>query len=120
MQCLRYANCGHLPALVLRREGSVERLNSTATVLGLFNRWDCLIGECALAPADLLVLYTDGVTESCNHRDEEFGEERLVEALRRYRSVPADEIVKSLVNDVRAFSPHEQSDDITVIVARCR
>jgi serine phosphatase RsbU (regulator of sigma subunit) len=120
MQCLRYANCGHLPGLVLRRDGNLERLSSTATVLGLFGRWDCTIRECAFAPADILVLYTDGVTESCNDRDEEFGEERLVEALRRCRSLPADEIVKSLVNDVKAFSPHEQSDDITLIAARCR
>lgn len=103
-----------------RRDGKVECLDSTATVLGLFDRWDCLIRECSLAPADLLVLYTDGVTESRDDRDEEFGEERLVEALRRYRSVPAGEMVKSVVNDVRAFSPHEQSDDITLIVARCR
>lgn len=119
-QRLRYVNCGHLPALLLRRDSHVECLDSTATVLGLFDQWDCKTRECSLAPTDLLVLYTDGVTESRDDRDEEFGEERLVEALRRYRSMPADEIVKSLVNDVRAFSPHEQSDDITLIVARCR
>jgi len=120
VQRLRYANCGHLPALVLRRDGNLEHLNSTATVLGLFDRWDCTIQECAFAPADILVLYTDGVTEACNDRDEEFGEERLVEALRRHRILSPDEIVKSLVNDVKTFSPHEQSDDITLIVARCR
>ena len=84
---LRYANCGHLPALLLRRDDTLERLDSTCTVLGIFKEWDCSIGECRLSRGDTLVLYTDGITESFNDAEEEFGEQRLIEALRRHREL---------------------------------
>ena len=116
---LRYANCGHLSALLLRHDGALERLRSTGTVLGLFKEWDCSIGECHLLPGDALALYTDGITESSNDRDEEFGEQRLADALKRHREMPARAVVASIVDEVREFSPREQYDDITLIVARC-
>lgn len=117
---LRYANCGHLSALILRSDGALERLDSTSTVLGLFNKWDCSIGESRILPGDTLALYTDGVTESFNDSGEEFGEQRLVEALRRHRESPPQVLLAAVVDEVRRFSPHEQSDDITLIVARGR
>jgi serine phosphatase RsbU (regulator of sigma subunit)/catechol 2,3-dioxygenase-like lactoylglutathione lyase family enzyme len=117
---LRYVNCGHLCALVLRRGGAVERLEATSTVLGLFTQWECAVGECRLEPDDLLALYTDGLTESFDETGEEFGEDRLVDALRRHRERPPEALLASLVDEVRAFSPHEQHDDLTVIVARRR
>ena len=63
---LRYANCGHLAALLLRSDSTLERLDSTCTVLGLFKEWDCSIGERQLFPGDTLALYTDGITEAFN------------------------------------------------------
>jgi serine phosphatase RsbU (regulator of sigma subunit) len=117
---LRYANCGHLCGLLLRRDNTVERLESTGTVLGLFADWDCTIGECHFKPGDIFALYTDGITESENDGGADFGEQGLIDALRRYRKLPPSEIVSSIVKDVQAFSPHEQHDDITLIVARCR
>ncbi len=117
---LRYANCGHLPPLVLREDGGVDRLESTGTVVGLFRDWDCDIAERCLAPGDTLALYTDGVTESFNEAEEEFGEERLIAALERERSAPAESAIAAVVEDVRRFSPHEQHDDITLILAKCR
>src|SRR5437899_975438 len=87
---LRYANCGHLPALLLRSDNSVDRLESTSTVLGLFRNWDCEIGERSLGPGDTLAVYTDGITESFNDAGEEFGEERLTDSLRRHRHLPAE------------------------------
>ena len=119
-QRLRYANCGHLHGLLLRIDGRLDRLQTTARVLGFFDDWECAIGEHALRSGDLLVLYTDGVTESFNASGEEFGEERLLDALRRYRDLPTGPLLDSIVDDVRRFSPHEQYDDITMIVARCR
>jgi phosphoserine phosphatase RsbU/P len=117
---LRYVNCGHLCGLLLRRDGSLDRLEPTSTVLGLFREWECSVGECGLEPDDLLALYTDGVTEAFDHAGEEFGEERLVDALRRHRDRPPDALLACLVDEVRSFSPHEQHDDLTLIVARRR
>lgn len=120
MRQLRYANCGHLAALLLRGDHRVERLDSTSTVVGLFPECDYPMAECRLFPGDLLVLYTDGITESCNESGEEFGEQRLVEALERHRALPPPAAVASIVDDVQQFSSQEQHDDITLIVARCR
>ena len=117
---LRYVNCGHLCALLLRRDGTLERLEATATVLGLFRQWECGVGECRLEPDDLLALYTDGVTEAFDDAGEELGEQRLVDALRRHRDRPPDSLLSCLVDEVRAFSPHGQNDDLTLIVARRR
>jgi len=117
---LRYANCGHLCALLLRSDDTLERLDSTCSVLGLFKEWDCSIGERRLLPGDTLALYTDGITESFNGAGEEFGEQRLIEALRRHRELSSQALLASVVDDVQQFSPHEQQDDITLIVAKCR
>ncbi|HUI79342.1 MAG TPA: SpoIIE family protein phosphatase [Bryobacteraceae bacterium] len=117
---LRYANCGHLPVLLVRREGAVERLDSTGTVVGLFRQWECSIAERRLFPGDTLVLYTDGITESFNEEGEEYGERRLVEALERHRELAPQAVIAAIVEEVGAFSAQEQHDDITLIVARCR
>ncbi len=116
---LRYVNCGHLSGIVLRKNGKVDWLHSTATVLGLFEEWDSPIEECQLFPGDTLALYTDGVTESFNASGEEFGEQRLVEALRQNKAKPAQHTLSSVVEQIQRFSTSEQHDDITLIVAKC-
>jgi serine phosphatase RsbU (regulator of sigma subunit)/catechol 2,3-dioxygenase-like lactoylglutathione lyase family enzyme len=117
---LRYANCGHLPALLLRSDTAVERLDATATVLGIFKEWDCTIGECQIHPGDCLALYTDGITESYNSADEQFGEQRLIETLQQHREASSQTTLASVLHEVRRFSPHEQHDDITLIIAKHR
>jgi len=117
-QRLRYVNCGHLCALLLRSEGALERLESTTTVLGLFKDWDCLVGERSLAAGDTLAFYTDGITESFSDGGDEFGERRLIDSLRRHRDEPVEALVNSIVGEVQQFSSH-QHDDITLIVAKC-
>jgi serine phosphatase RsbU (regulator of sigma subunit) len=117
---VRYVNCGHLPALILRGDGIVERLHSTATVVGIFEDWECSIAECQLSCGDTLALYTDGITESFDDAGEEFGEQRLIEALQRHRDLAPQAVITSIVNEIQRFSPHEQYDDITLIVAKCR
>ncbi len=119
MRRLCYANCGHLSALLLRNDNTLERLDSTCTVLGLFKEWDCAISECWLLPGDTLALYTDGISESLNPAEEEFGEQRLIEALCRHRELSPRELLTAIVDEVRRFSPAEQCDDITLIVAKC-
>ncbi|HKW55891.1 MAG TPA: SpoIIE family protein phosphatase [Candidatus Acidoferrum sp.] len=135
---LRYANCGHLPALLLRRDGALERLSSTATVLGLFQEWDCALEERQLSSGDALLLYTDGITESTSAAGEEFGEARLIEAFRRSSALPPSALIAALVEEVARFhatgarsaapelqpppTPVEallaQQDDITLIIAK--
>ncbi|MGB8458115.1 MAG: SpoIIE family protein phosphatase [Candidatus Acidiferrum sp.] len=116
---LRYVNCGHLPALILRRDESIDRLDPTATVLGIFKKWDCEIDERILRPGDTLALYTDGITEAFNEARDEFGEARLIESLRRHSSQPSQSLLENIVADVRQFAPHEQHDDLTLIIAKC-
>jgi serine phosphatase RsbU (regulator of sigma subunit) len=117
---LRYANCGHPPALVLQSDGTVQRLSSTATVLGLFAEWPCQTAELELAPGDLFAIYTDGITEAINQHDEEFGEERLLDVMTRSRDLSPSNIVTTVFDEVRRFSGDRQRDDVTLIVARCR
>jgi serine phosphatase RsbU (regulator of sigma subunit)/predicted enzyme related to lactoylglutathione lyase len=116
---LRYANCGHLSALLLRGDGSLERLDSTCTVVGLFKDWDCAMEERQLSIGDMLALYTDGITESFDSGGEEFGERRLIDSLRRNGHLPSPALVDAIVAEVRHFTPHEQHDDITLIIAKC-
>jgi len=117
---LRYANCGHLSGLILRNDNTCSRLDSTGTLLGLFQDWDCPFAEGELQPGDVLALYTDGVTEAYNEKGEEFGEERLLDSLRQHRDETAMTAVEAIANQVRQFNPGEQHDDITLILAKCR
>jgi sigma-B regulation protein RsbU (phosphoserine phosphatase) len=125
---LRYANCGHLPPLLLGASGSlgdrtsqartVQRLDATCTVVGLFEQWECEIAEVALAAGDTLVLYTDGITEARNADGEEFGESRLVDILQSSCHLPVGSLLQVIVGAVRQFTAGEQQDDITLVIAR--
>jgi serine phosphatase RsbU (regulator of sigma subunit)/predicted enzyme related to lactoylglutathione lyase len=117
---LRYANCGHLSGILHRHDGSVERLDSTSTVVGLFKEWVCPAKDVNLMPEDMLVLYTDGATEAFNKAGEEFGEERLVESLYRNRQKSPQALLTTMIADVRQFSADEQHDDITMVVCKGR
>ncbi len=117
---LRYVNCGHNPPILLRATGQVERLNATATVLGLFEEWDCEVAEKKLGAGDVLLVYTDGISEAAASDDTpEFGEDRLIEAIRSCRDRSAREMMDEIIAEVQRFSQGEQADDMTLIVARC-
>jgi len=113
---LLYVNCGHNPPVWLRRDGAVTRLESTATVLGAFGHWRGSAGRAQMQPGDLLVIFSDGVTEAVRG-DEEFGEERLIGELRHLRNDSADTIVSRILGRVQEFSAGAQSDDLTLLVA---
>ena len=117
---LRYSNCGHPPALLLRSDDTVERLGSTCTVMGLFDKWECTMEERELAPGDVVLVYTDGVSEALNGEGEEFGDERLLEAARQNRHLSLPELLVAVIDQAQRFSPDEQADDITLIVAKCK
>lgn len=116
---LRYANCGHLCGLILHPDNSVQRLDSTATVLGLFPDWGCSLAECEMARGDLLALYTDGITEATSPSGEEFGEQNLIDRLRLHRDLSCQAALEAITRDLRAFNPHDQQDDVTLILAKC-
>jgi serine phosphatase RsbU (regulator of sigma subunit) len=116
---LRYANCGHAPPLLLRADGTVERLRVTAGAVGLFSEWTCSVRDVTLGPGDLLTLFSDGVTEATNAAGEEFGDDRLLEKLTVWRALPLTEILDRLVDDVRRFGA-EQHDDLTLVLVRGR
>ena len=117
---LHYVNCGHNPPILLRKRGAVERLNATATVLGLFWDWECSVAEAQLETGDVLTIYTDGITETTGHGGEEFGETRLLETLRKNRDLEAACILQNMENAAEQFRLGEQEDDLTLVIARAR
>ncbi len=114
---LVYVNCGHNPPVYFRQDGTVERLWSTATVIGLFEQWECAACEVRLDPGDLVLVFSDGVTEAARN-EEEFGETRLIEELRAHSRLPLDEILSAIFSGVQEFSAGAQSDDLTLLIVR--
>ena len=117
---LVYANCGHNPPFVLRADGSCERLPPTAPVMGLMAEWTCEESEVGIGRGDTLVVFSDGVTEASNARDEEFGEARLVETVRREGPGPVASLPPAILAAVEEFTGTPHADDLTLVVARGR
>lgn len=106
---LRYANCGHPGPLLLRAGGSVERLDSTAPVLGLLDHFQPEVAETTLRAGDTLVIFSDGASEPWDD-----GDETLLRLMREAPGASAEEITARLAAD-----QDEQMDDITLLIARC-
>jgi len=117
---LRYVNCGHNPPLLLRHGGAIERLEPTATVLGAFREWEGSVVEAQIEPGDILSMYTDGITEARDTHGEEFGEARLLSALREHRNLEAAALLGKVEQLVDEFRSGERRDDLTMIIARSR
>jgi len=113
-RCLRYVNCGHLAPILSRAGGTVERLEPTATVLGVFRQWSCEEQKVQLNPGDSLVLFTDGVTEAGVENDQEFGEDGLLKTIQSSNGATAEALVKGIIDAVAG----EQQDDVTVVAIR--
>ena len=111
---LRYANCGHPPPILLRADGSVERLSATATVLGVFSQWTSEEKLVDLKTGDTLVIFSDGITEAGIESDTEFGEDGLLSVMRSNRAVTAETLVNHIVDAVAG----EKQDDVTVVAIR--
>jgi sigma-B regulation protein RsbU (phosphoserine phosphatase) len=116
---LTYINCGHNPPLCLRASGELEWLGPTATVIGAFPEWECALGRTRLAPGDLLVAYSDGLTEAMRD-DEPFGEARLSDALTSLTERTPRHVVAELLRQVQDFCGGAPSDDLTLLAARAR
>ena len=117
---LLYSNAGHNYPLLLRSSGEIEQLSDSSMVMGLFPSTEYNTRETVLDPGDMLVLFSDGVTEARTpETSEEFGDDRLAEFLRAHQNEPCAEIVKQLVLHVRAWCRQSAfADDFTVVLAR--
>src|ERR1051326_2937995 len=115
---LTYSNAGHLPPVILSRDGSVRRLETGGTVVGLFP--DCAYEEesIELYPGDVFIAFSDGMTEPENEFGE-FGEHRLIETIAAYRHLPLSRITEHAVSAIQDWiGSTEQPDDITLVLAR--
>lgn len=114
-----YSNAGHNPGIVLRAAGGHELLPAQGTPLGLFPGRSYGSAALTLAPGDLLVLYTDGVTEAANPDDDEFGLDRLVALVRGVASRPLDEAETAVGEGLAAFAAGVPfHDDRTIVLLR--
>ncbi|MGO9231120.1 MAG: SpoIIE family protein phosphatase [Bryobacteraceae bacterium] len=116
---LRFANAGHNPPVLVRASGETQMLEGGGPVLGVLPIAPYSEQRAHLDPGDLLVLYSDGVTEANNPDFDEFGEERFVRVLSENRARPAREIVEAVTAALKQFTAGApQADDITLVVAR--
>jgi sigma-B regulation protein RsbU (phosphoserine phosphatase) len=115
---LTYSNAGQLPPLVLGRDGSIRRLDQGGTVVGLMDGMKYDEGRVQMRAGDIMVAYSDGVTEPENDFGE-FGEERMMDVIRRYRDQPLHVISTQVMHALDAWiGADEQPDDITLVLAR--
>ena len=117
---LTYANGGHLPPILISEDGSSQLLSCGGTVVGLFDNLSFPEATVQLRPGDVLVAYSDGVTEPENDYGE-FGEERLIQLVRENRHLPLERITEIVIAAVADWiGDDEQPDDVTLVLARAR
>jgi len=116
---MEYVNAGHCYPILMRRTGAVERLMEGGSVIGLFPDLQVSTGRTTIERGDLLVMYTDGLSETRSPEGEEFEDERILGAMRGMMGRPSQEIVARLVAGVRVFAADAGlSDDLTLVVAQ--
>jgi sigma-B regulation protein RsbU (phosphoserine phosphatase) len=117
---IQYVNCGHNPALLFRpNAGTLTPLNSSCPPIGLSPEEMCELSSVDLLAGDVLVFYTDGVTEAENRSGEEFGMERLSATVRRGSSLSAEELMTNIYNGAADFCGDDFNDDLTILVVKC-
>ena len=117
---LTYSNGGHLPPILLSEDGSSQSLSCGGTVVGLFDNLSFPEATVQLRRGDVLVAYSDGVTEPENDYGE-FGEERLIQLVRENRHLPLERITEVVTVAVEDWiGDNEQPDDVTLVLARAK
>jgi phosphoserine phosphatase RsbU/P len=118
---LHYVNCGHNPALLYRaKTDTLTRMNSTCLPIGISPEEICELTSADLIAGDVLVFYTDGVTEAENEFGEEFGMERLFAVVRRGSSLSAEGLMGDIFNSAAEFCNEARfNDDVTILVVKC-
>jgi len=117
---IHYVNCGHNPALLLRAStGMLSLMNSSCLPIGLSPEEICELASADLMAGDMVVFYTDGVTEAENQLGEEFGLERLSAIVRRGSSLSAEDLMVDIYNSAADFCGDNFNDDVTILVVKC-
>src|SRR5712664_2819442 len=118
---IRYVNCGHNPALLFRATtGTLTRMDSSCPPIGLSPDEICELASADLSSGDVLVFYTDGVTEAENGLGQEFGMERLSAAVLRGSLLPAEDLMANIYNSAADFCGDVGfHDDVTIVVVKC-
>jgi phosphoserine phosphatase RsbU/P len=117
---LNYSNGGHLPPLLISEDGRLRRLEDGGTVVGLFDNQSYAEGSVEMRAGEILVAYSDGITEPENDFGE-FGEERLIDLIRESRHLPLAQISQTVTAAVDTWiGDAEQPDDVTIVLARAR
>ncbi len=113
-----YTNAGHNPPFIFHGDGRITRLKTGGIVLGFLANQNYVQETVPFMQGDLLVAFTDGLTETMNSREEEFGEERLIELVKKYRGEGIFMLKEKIVGELQAFSRQDSpEDDITLILA---
>ncbi len=111
-----YSNAGHNPPLVLRSGGETVRLQSDDLVLGQLPDWQFHDREITLAPGDRVLLFTDGITEAGSAREDEFGDDRLIQTLRSAEGASANALLQQVIAEVSKHCDNAFEDDATCLV----
>jgi sigma-B regulation protein RsbU (phosphoserine phosphatase) len=119
---IRYVNCGHNPALLFQaKTRTLKRLESSCAPIGLNPEESCELATADLSAGDVVVFYTDGVTEAQNQLSEEFGMERLSAVVRNGSSLSAEELIIEIFNSAANFCGDVGfRDDVTIVVVKCQ
>ena len=117
---LTYSNGGHLPPILIGKDGAIRRLEAGGTVVGLFDNMTYDEGAVQMHPGEIFLAYSDGVTEPENDFGE-FGEQRLIDLVRDNRNLPLPQISQIVTMAVDTWiGDNEQPDDVTLVLARAR
>jgi len=117
---MRYVNCCHNPALLFRpKTGTLTRMNSSCPPIGLSPEENCELASEDLMTGDVLVFYTDGVTEAENQLGEEFGMERLSATVLHGSLLSAEDLMTNIYNAAADFCSDNFNDDVTILVVKC-
>ena len=116
---IQYVNAGHNPPYLVKASGEIEMLSVGGLLLGMFPEATYESAALTLGPGEVLVLYSDGVTEARNDQDDEYGEERLVAFLKEHKDDDPERMVETLIRTIYEFSQDgKPGDDVTVAVIR--
>lgn len=116
---LEFVNAGHNPPIVINKKGEILRLESVGLCLGMFPDVEYKSQRITLNPDDVMVLYTDGITEGRNKENKEFEEEKLIKFLKKHTKLSAPDLLKDVFEEVDSFtSGVEQMDDMTLVIVK--